>query len=343
MKYFFTNRRRTTGWRLGFVAVAVAAIFWSSGGAVGASNLRRSVPIPVPTASCQLAFYDYDVLPPGHARTSFSASLDNVIYMQATWTNRPGSHIAHYQVYSPDNALYQDLAVPFTGLQHGSPVVWGALPIAGTWMSRLPGVWTVRMTLDRNPTVQTTRQFTLATDGQFTVQLPPSTPTNTSTYRPTPPPQLVGHVIWQGRPPQPDPLQALPLTLTLTTDGMPYTFTATTDASGNFTVWLGGLPAGNYTWHVKGPQYLSSSGGPILLDQGPLTTVEIGLQLAGDVNNDNLVDIDDFSLLRAAFGRTCSDPLYDARADFTGDCLVDIIDFTLLRANFGQAGARLAP
>ena len=64
----------------------------------------------------------------------------------------------------------------------------------------------------------------------------------------------------------------------------------------------------------------------------------MGLQPAGDVNNDNLVDISDFSLLRATFGKSCGDGGYDGRADFTGDCLVDISDFSLLRGNFGQAG-----
>jgi hypothetical protein len=65
----------------------------------------------------------------------------------------------------------------------------------------------------------------------------------------------------------------------------------------------------------------------------------MGQQRAGDVDNSNLVDITDFSLLRATFGKACGDGGYDGRADFTGDCLVDITDFTLLRANFGQAGA----
>jgi hypothetical protein len=64
----------------------------------------------------------------------------------------------------------------------------------------------------------------------------------------------------------------------------------------------------------------------------------MGLQRAGDVNNDNLVDISDFALLRATFGKLCGDPGFDDRADWTGDCVVDISDFTLQRGNFGQSG-----
>jgi hypothetical protein len=147
---------RIAWWRLGLLAVAVMGILWSSVGAAAAG-----IPQPSSTTACRLAFYDYNVIPPGHARTSFSASLDNVAYLQSTWGNVTGSHIAHYLIYSRDGALYQDLAVPFITAHTRSTVLWGALPIAGTWMARLPGVWTVRMTLDSNATVLTTNRFTL--------------------------------------------------------------------------------------------------------------------------------------------------------------------------------------
>ena len=74
------------------------------------------------------------------------------------------------------------------------------------------------------------------------------------------------------------------------------------------------------------------------LTGAPTTSQEMGLLRAGDMDDSNLVDITDFTLLRATFGKACGDAGYDGRADFTGDCLVDISDFTLLRANFGQAG-----
>jgi hypothetical protein len=146
-------------------------------------------------------------------------------------------------------------------------------------------------------------------------------------------------VTWQGRPAQPNALNQLPLTLTLRLGANTTTYpNLTTDASGFFTVSVSILPTGVYTWWVKGPAYLATSG-PVMLSGAPSTQVEMGQQRAGDVNNDNLVDITDFSLLRATFGKICGDGSYDGRADFTGDCLVDITDFTLLRGNFGQAGA----
>ena len=158
----------------------------------------------------------------------------------------------------------------------------------------------------------------------------------------SPPPAqkvLVGHVTWQGRPAQPHAANQLPLTLTLRLAGTTTSFpNLTTDASGFFTVPVTTLPNGVYSWWAKGPGWLAT-GGQVTLSGAPVTQQEMGQQRAGDVNNDNLVDISDFSLLRATFGKACGDTGYNGQGDFTGDCLVDISDFTLLRGNFGQAGA----
>lgn len=54
--------------------------------------------------------------------------------------------------------------------------------------------------------------------------------------------------------------------------------------------------------------------------------------LAGDAYNDNVVDIQDFAVLRRDFTKTTSP------ADFDLDSLVDITDFGLLRKNFGMVG-----
>jgi len=170
------------------------------------------------------------------------------------------------------------------------------------------------------------------------------TPTPTATPQPTPSPTpsathwLVGHVTWQGRPPQPDPANQLPITLTLQTGTMRVTYTnRITDASGYFSVPVDNVPTGSYNWWAKGPNWLATSG-TLRLTGLTITTQELGLQPAGDANNDNVVDVADFSLLRATFGKTCGDPDYDGRTDFTGDCLVDVADFSPLRGNFGQTG-----
>ena len=165
------------------------------------------------------------------------------------------------------------------------------------------------------------------------------TPTSTPTGTATPTPVLVGHVTWQGRPVQPHALQQLPITLTLKMDSTEVNYpTTTTDASGFFTASLSSLPAGTYSWRVKGPKYLANSG-TVTITGGSVTSVEMGLMLTGDANNDNVVDSRDFILLKRAFGTTSGDPGYDDRVDFTGDLTVNSVDFNLLKRNFGVGGA----
>ncbi len=150
---------------------------------------------------------------------------------------------------------------------------------------------------------------------------------------------LVGHVTWQGRPPQPNTLQQLPITLTLRTSTSETNYPIqTTDASGYFTSAVSNLANGTYVWRVKGPQYLVNCGG-VTLTGAPTTSIEMGQMKTGDANNDNVINAADFNILKGTFGKTPGDPGYDASADFTGDNTVNVADFSLLRGNFGQGGA----
>lgn len=164
------------------------------------------------------------------------------------------------------------------------------------------------------------------------------TPTITPTLTPTATPFLVGHVTWQGRPSQPSPLQQLPITLTLKTGTTEVNYARqNTDASGFFTVPLGGLANGTYSWRVKGPKFLANMGSVNLA--GGSTSVEMGVMRTGDTNNDNAVNVADFNILKLTFGKTVGDPGYDARADFDGNDAVTVADFNLLKNNFGMGGA----
>ena len=155
----------------------------------------------------------------------------------------------------------------------------------------------------------------------------------------TPAQNLVGHVTWQGRPAQPSALQQLPITLTLKlgTTEVNYNY-ITTDASGTFTVPVAGLANGTYTWRVKDPQYLANSG-TVALTGATTTQQEMGLMRAGDANNDNIVNTQDFQILRSSLGKSQGDTGYDSRADFNGDNTVTVTDFNLLRTNIGLGGA----
>jgi hypothetical protein len=166
---------------------------------------------------------------------------------------------------------------------------------------------------------------------------PCATPTNTPTATPTPR-LLVGHVTWQGPPPQPDARQQLPITLTLKLGTTEVNYPSqNTNASGYFTVSVSGLTAGTYEWRAKGPKYLAA-GGNVVLVNSPLTNLEIGLMLTGDCTDDNVVSLPDFSILKRSFGLGQPDPGYDARADLDNNNFVSTIDFNLLRSNFGLGG-----
>src|SRR5205814_3845815 len=125
---------------------------------------------------------------------------------------------------------------------------------------------------------------------------PTDTPADTPTDTPTPQTLLVGHVTWQGRPAQPNPLQALPISLTLRLSGggpdNEYTG-LTTDASGFFTVNVGNLGRGIYDWRVKGPLFLANSGS-LLVGPGATTNTEMGLMRTGDCDSSNVVNATDF-------------------------------------------------
>lgn len=58
------------------------------------------------------------------------------------------------------------------------------------------------------------------------------------------------------------------------------------------------------------------------------------LNLPGDANGDDTVNLADFGILRANFGST--NGTFDT-ADFNGDRLVNLADFGILRANFGSS------
>jgi hypothetical protein len=70
--------------------------------------------------------------------------------------------------------------------------------------------------------------------------------------------------------------------------------------------------------------------------------MDMGLMRAGDCNNDNVISILDFNILKGTFGKGAGDPGYDGRADFNGDNAVSVQDFNLQKNNFGQAGSPAA-
>ena len=115
-------------------------------------------------------------------------------------------------------------------------------------------------------------------------------------------------------------------TLSFCVGGVPTNNTITTDPSGYFTLTIT-LPNGTYNWRLKGSRWLASSGSVSLF--GGTTNVEMGTQRAGDANDNNTSNAQDFTILRNTFGQPGPQ---DPRADFDNDGAVTISDFFLLRS-----------
>ncbi|HMA34028.1 MAG TPA: hypothetical protein VKY74_06055 [Chloroflexia bacterium] len=165
-------------------------------GLLGLLGLAASAATTPPSAATlagpgpQLASLTLSAIPQntGAPRTSFSTSADNAIYVQMVWTHLSGMHDAYLHITGADGALYQVLDVPFTtqagpagaaavtraqpGALHpvsvqvapataGGNAVWGAVPIAGSWMVRLPGRWHLDVTLDGGQSVYGSVKWTL--------------------------------------------------------------------------------------------------------------------------------------------------------------------------------------
>jgi hypothetical protein len=139
----------------------------------------------------------------------------------------------------------------------------------------------------------------------------------------------------QGRPAAPDPSWQSLLRLRLFVGGqLVLTETRACDSSGS--IRLENLTPGDYSLYVKGQGALSNyrASVPVV---GGANLLHMGVLRAGDANDDDAIDIVDFSLFRTLFGTA------DVRADFDNSGLVDISDFTLLRLNFGRQGPIAVP
>ena len=113
-----------------------------------------------------------------------------------------------------------------------------------------------------------------------------------------------------------------------------YSFTETSDVLGNISL-SSTIIQGNYKVLVKHPLFLQRVKTVNLTADVSEAITEL---LAGDANNDNLVNILDFGALSGSFGLTSSDSGYNSSVDFDGNNQINILDFGLLSGNFGTAG-----
>ena len=149
---------------------------------------------------------------------------------------------------------------------------------------------------------------------------------------------LSGHVDLErpGTTP-PNPSWATELTVILCKNGTEWiSYAAVTGWSGNFTV---PLIAGTYNILVKGNHSLAAQLEDVVIPANASTSLQdFGLLPEGDANDDNILNSQDFFILKDTYNLGVGDSGYDSRADFNQDETVTSQDFFLLRGHYNQAG-----
>jgi hypothetical protein len=145
----------------------------------------------------------------------------------------------------------------------------------------------------------------------------------------------------QGRPAAPNAQWIVPLHVVVTPQGDTTPVIdqqITTDDSGHFT--LDGLIPGDYRLWVKGSHTLAVAQAiTVAAGENPIT---LDTLREGDTDDNNIINLTDFSILAATFGKQMGNDGFDARADFNGDGVVNLTDFSLLASNFAKSGASIS-
>ena len=108
----------------------------------------------------------------------------------------------------------------------------------------------------------------------------------------------------------------------------------TADTLGNI-ILNNEITEGNYKLLVKHPMYLQRLTNVNLTSNQSATVPEL---LAGDVNNDNNVNIFDLGIFGGTYNLSNGDENYDSRGDFDKNNTVNIFDLSLLAGNYSLTG-----
>lgn len=116
-------------------------------------------------------------------------------------------------------------------------------------------------------------------------------------------------------------------------------FMVNVPASGSFDgISLSGLDTGStYTAYLKGKAQIATSSA-FVVKATPVNLGALNL-LTGDVNEDNVIDILDYNLVKKAIGLTPSAPTWNPLYDFNLDNIINSWDLNIILANLGKIGA----
>ncbi|MFN2221831.1 MAG: cohesin domain-containing protein [Candidatus Promineifilaceae bacterium] len=97
------------------------------------------------------------------------------------------------------------------------------------------------------------------------------------------------------------------------------------------------VPAGSYTVTVEMNGYLDALRSAVTVDpEGQVDLPQLALP-CGDPNNDDLINIQDLTILGSRYRLSCGDAGWDDRADMINDCVVNILDLTCSGVNYGRS------
>lgn len=99
---------------------------------------------------------------------------------------------------------------------------------------------------------------------------------------------------------------------------------------------LNNVPLGKATLVFSSQGYLNKAMGVNV--KAEATAIEPVTLLAGDINADNKVGIQDLTELASAYRKAAGEPGYNPRADLNGDGLVNVQDLALLAGNYRKQG-----
>jgi hypothetical protein len=110
----------------------------------------------------------------------------------------------------------------------------------------------------------------------------------------------------------------------------------TTSNTGAYT--LEGVPPATYDLTAKGSKWLRKKVTNVAAVPGENTVVDFLNLKGGDANDTNSVNILDLNILKGSYGKSSTQPGYDARADFNKTDSVNILDLNILKSNYGKSG-----
>lgn len=119
-------------------------------------------------------------------------------------------------------------------------------------------------------------------------------------------------------------------------------FTIDVPAGGSYeNLSLAGLtPGSSYTALLKGSAQIATSSAFTMSPNvtnlnggGPLTLI------SGDLNDDNVINSSDYSIVQKALGATIKSAKWNENADFNKDEVINTFDLGLVKKNMGKAGA----